>query len=958
MSGGLEQLLYGSVDVVTDGVESSGWQVKAKTDGIAESRARELIQLIEPRLMPLRPLPGFPTEEEIERADRRLVHRGARHGSGAVLLHTAPAGQDTTGRPNTMTHVVVDGSDDTARPLLGPSTWRAAWWSTPFGSEQMREAELPAAATIGPGETVTADSGLAVILEPGAGEVLTALADVVAQNEMRSDALAGQLAVLVVDSADQAAQWLGALLRATAPEPARALTWSTLERVNGENDLENLRDGGFDIVAVPRHDLESLMRVPDRCIIVDASHPPQGIALTSFGALVQAMASDVGTWMAAQEAIDSWVLRGLFAQHGVTLAWPAAMAQALAWRERTDPSEPVLLDTAFGADLHHVVESVLLGTHVPATDASPEQSDAMASLLGPPQGRSAQAWVDLSRRLEASAPDKVFEEIAVSYLQAAVKDPSWLMREPSGSSTLSTPPTRLREMLSSWSLRPEKLVDASKWVREAEATCRNAFGEPGDDIHRMASENVRLVAALQSDGLVVPPEILRHLIRPLGDILVADVTDTPTGDGRRQGARPDSLLSSLSADARRPVAEMVDEGLRVAVAADGRGMPVPSLSSAVTERLTEGVLTADLPFVDVERAAVSLHRGNAGPLLAALQQVPGERIELSVKALEAVEETADAGSLELLDAIALPPSQCRRIARSVALRYPEDPRSRRTLAQLRRESEDVRLRSVQEVEAKTLDSAEVQLAEALAENFFDPTVEQETAWRRAENALHASVRVIEVLDHAELERRQSAHRRADAVARRAVAALVVLAAAHPSPQRSVRDSRRFHAVQSVVAKSEPGEAPGALIAPQGGPVEPVFRSALLALVAGSAVQPERSGRSRTDSAPPPLQMEQRVDAFAGAAHHPRQQSKPLGAPSAQAVAAVLDARVRQADPEHREAWVRDVKTCLRSTDGWDRARELLPALAESSENRVERIGRLVRTNRSTSRKQRKDGRNG
>ena len=60
MSGGLEQLLSGFVDVVTDGVESSGWQVKAKTDGIAESRARELIQLIEPRLMPLRPLPRVP----------------------------------------------------------------------------------------------------------------------------------------------------------------------------------------------------------------------------------------------------------------------------------------------------------------------------------------------------------------------------------------------------------------------------------------------------------------------------------------------------------------------------------------------------------------------------------------------------------------------------------------------------------------------------------------------------------------------------------------------------------------------------------------------------------------------------------------------------------------------------------------------------------------------------------
>ena len=181
MSAGPEQLLFSSVDLMVDGVEHSGWQIVDRSSGLDGPLADDLVRWIDPELTPVRPLPGFPTAEEVRAADRRLVHR--RIAGAPVLLHTAPAGQDTTGRPNSVTHVVVDGAENTARPLLGPSTWRAHWWCTPFGPEQVRAVRIPAPTELRPGTAVTSDSALAHILQPGASAALGQLADVIGRNE-------------------------------------------------------------------------------------------------------------------------------------------------------------------------------------------------------------------------------------------------------------------------------------------------------------------------------------------------------------------------------------------------------------------------------------------------------------------------------------------------------------------------------------------------------------------------------------------------------------------------------------------------------------------------------------------------------------------------------------------------------------------------------------------------------
>jgi hypothetical protein len=108
-----EQVLYTSADHLAQGREVSGWHVTEHSAGLTDAQAEALTGLVDQQLEPFTPLPGFPTQDQIARADRRLVHL-ARDG-GSVLLHTAPAGLDTTGRPNTVTHIVQDMDEDSTR---------------------------------------------------------------------------------------------------------------------------------------------------------------------------------------------------------------------------------------------------------------------------------------------------------------------------------------------------------------------------------------------------------------------------------------------------------------------------------------------------------------------------------------------------------------------------------------------------------------------------------------------------------------------------------------------------------------------------------------------------------------------------------------------------------------------------------------------------------------------------
>lgn len=67
------QLLYTNVDRMADGRATSGWQTMEVSAGLDEAGATLMRGLVEPSLNPLRPLPGFPTPEEIGAAERRFA---------------------------------------------------------------------------------------------------------------------------------------------------------------------------------------------------------------------------------------------------------------------------------------------------------------------------------------------------------------------------------------------------------------------------------------------------------------------------------------------------------------------------------------------------------------------------------------------------------------------------------------------------------------------------------------------------------------------------------------------------------------------------------------------------------------------------------------------------------------------------------------------------------------------
>lgn len=333
-----EQLLYTNVDHVIDGVERSGWQTMVQTPGLSEDDASTLYALIDPSLSPITPLSGFPTAQEVAAADRRLVQFPT--NDGLVLVHTAPAGNDTTGRPNTMSHVVLLRGHEPAPGLRTIDLWRSAGWVTPFGPEQVRQAELPAPERLQPGECVDDDTVAEFVSNGSRGAVLMALADALEARLIRAaharrggspaEAVKGSTVVLAVSSTDEAALWIGALLRTCAPATGRYLSYSVLQRIMTTSDAEMLLQSRIDIACVPRQDLENVGRPLEGLVVID----PQEITdasevspTTSWGRLVALMTQDMGAWVAAYEGVND--LLSLLDDHSdLTPGWPLAAAEA------------------------------------------------------------------------------------------------------------------------------------------------------------------------------------------------------------------------------------------------------------------------------------------------------------------------------------------------------------------------------------------------------------------------------------------------------------------------------------------------------------------------------------------------------------------------------------------------------------------------------------------------------
>lgn len=940
MSARPEQLLFGSVDLMVDGVEHSGWQIVDCSSGLTDPIADDLVRLIDPELTPVKPLPGFPTAEEVRAADRRLVHR--RIAGAPVLLHTAPAGLDTTGRPNSLTHVVVDGAENTARPLLGPGTWRAPWWCTPFGPEQVRAARIPAPSELKPGTAVTSDSALAHILQPGVGAALGQLADVLARNEERAETDERELALLLVDSVDEAAQHLGALLSCTAPEAARSVSWSTLERVRGDRDLQRLRSSGLDIAAVPRTDITEQIVLPQGCVLVDPERPSAEEPSTPFGRFVAAMAADPGLWLAAHEAMAREVLSQLVDQSGITLAWPLAMVQARAWFVH-GPETQELFARAYSGHLRRDVESVLLRADIPSLDlALPGMAEdlrgARSALIGEANQRSPQEWRELCHRIADSLTPERAQHFGLLYLRSAIAEPSWLLRMPGSVVALPDP---LRAALTEWSTTdPEAAALLDDALRTLDVAARDgasgtpvvplAAGAPSASELSPGTARARLAAGLLEDGLQIEATALDDLLSLFAQEVLAAANGaapgTPT-DPREQI----ELIAALPLEARSALAALVEKSIdeRALGEAASRGVVHQPVLAPLLAQALAADSAHDLPWLSLQ-SALGASAAGEDPAAQALESllVPAQRIasgaagatlRLAAEPAAALESTVTVSHLDRLAALpAATVPQAERWMLLAVLSDPLDERARTALLAQRQTTPAIAEAQNAPVTASTWQEDVVLLAEAAASPFLTQHLTRGQTWAWAENvhaAAHRLAAAVPTLPESQ-HLRALLNDLAGRSAHRSAATLILLST---GSQRFSLDEARYRLDFDgliAAAKNRPSELLTPCTARWGRAGLDTLRT-VAALPEGTAL---------------PTQL---------------------------AAAAVLEARLRGAPQAEVQRMIDDARAEFKGDGpGWDRAQRAVPSLREGAASRTERLSGIVKKNLNLLSWQRKEGRDG
>lgn len=670
LSQGLAQLLYSNVDRVVDGRSTSGWQTMEASASLGEEARKQLLSLVETNLKPVRDLPGFPTPEEVATAERRLVQSPA--DLGTVLVHTAPAGVDTTGRPNTVTHVLVLPPEaEPAVPTV--SWWRSAGWVVPFGPEQVRQASLPEAAALRPGQAVTDDSVAAFIAAEPRAAVLSALADALEErllarvNGQDWDGRASSVVVMGCDSTDEAALWVAALQWTCAPATTRLLGYSTLERVAGTGDLDRAATKRLDLVFAPHADLEAAARAG--ALVIDPAAPPTTPPRTNWGRLVSVVAQDLGSWMAGTQAVRE-ILSLLRDHRRLSPAWPLAVAECC---------NPGLLGDLVGNGLSQVVERALVDCYPPELAEQPYLSQVISDrVLGSSTREPAEWWSRLEALPVYSQGNAVVAGLVEKYLETAARSRDWLL-DTGREATAAT-----RRLLRAWSAEPTQAAR----LRELLGTMLRTVEEQGPD----PLVRLQLADRLLRDGLHLPADYVPELFNGLCTMLL-----------NPQGRDLEQVLSlPLGSSTRWLIAQRVEEMLQEE--AQGRRLLVlPGHAGAPLAWVARGLPEVG-PYLSMELCAAVLC-GTVGTkaLPAGVNHVDMlvglvARCGLQVRFSE--ELTAELGQV-------LTPEQVRRLPASVpsraellgavVLAHPQDPVSlelARAYLQEQRLSEQVLLSSV------------------------------------------------------------------------------------------------------------------------------------------------------------------------------------------------------------------------------------------------------------------------
>ncbi len=329
------QLTYSSFDrgVGFDG----GWQVKQTAGALTADEQQLLRSRIVTHFDPIAALPQFPSPEEVRDLPRRLMYSSV--PLGAAYWHTVPAGVDGSGRPgNVFAHVILDRLPSEALPALRPiDLWRSPDWLTPFGPQEVLQAELPDTAR-----------GSWDIPRPGIGVNRAKVLDFLFDAEVwRFDVLAllldavsealegGPRVVLAVDGGEAAALWFGAVSHVMSAGSSRRLFFSTYEHAS---TLAVAFSAGALLVAIPLGEVELLRSDGTFVLILENEPPPlpgqpEPPDRLARGALAPktAWSSVVGASMLyrglAERALEMQdIIAESWGDHDLHPSWPLAMA--------------------------------------------------------------------------------------------------------------------------------------------------------------------------------------------------------------------------------------------------------------------------------------------------------------------------------------------------------------------------------------------------------------------------------------------------------------------------------------------------------------------------------------------------------------------------------------------------------------------------------------------------------
>lgn len=375
-------LTYASFTAPGEPGAGGGWRVGQCEGGLSDGEVRQLCGRIPTRLPGTRPVPRYPSAEEVFGLERRMAWTSAPWGGGdRVFWFSTPAGEDGTGRAgNVFTQVYVfrEGDPRPTRPsdlLFSPSL------ELPFGATEVNAATVAAGAPE-PGTLADPEALWPWILAPAEVDRMAVL-------RVLLDCLAAGRPTVVACPDDEAAMWIAAVHLATSPRVARDLTFSTLERAGGLADAVR---HGIRLLRVPPVDAAAAAAVPGVAVVDTTREPRPGEFGHSATVLTDepgAPGADAAVTASAWSALADLLLRDPVAATAISRsaretppgadpAWFLALA-ALDDPDRAPAAAPLLAELLAAALARHAEPGELLARLEPFAAAGMLRPGSAAS---------------------------------------------------------------------------------------------------------------------------------------------------------------------------------------------------------------------------------------------------------------------------------------------------------------------------------------------------------------------------------------------------------------------------------------------------------------------------------------------------------------------------------------------------------------------------------------------------